>query len=158
MDFKLKENNAPLWKRILAYLIDTFIIYFVVLYPFRPYYDKLNNLITTENLLNTELINQIMIIAPKFFLVSLIVALLTILYWVLLEYYAKQSIGKMLFKIKVVSKKGTLKFWQCFVRNISKCSSLVLIIDFIFVFFNKDNQRLFERISNTKVIERKLEI
>ena len=102
--------------------------------------------------------NKAEAMAPRFILISFIAGAITILYWALLEHYLKQSIGKMLFKIRVTSEKGTLKFWQCLVRNISKSSLLVLFIDFIFVFFSKNNQRLFERISKTKVVERRLEL
>jgi len=158
MDFKLKEKNAALWKRVLAYLVDSFIVNFVVLFPFKNYYSELNSILSVENLIDAGFLDQIRVIAPKFFLISSIAAILTVLYWALLEYYLKQSVGKILLRIKVSSMKKTLKFWQCLVRNISKCSMLVLFIDFIFVFFNKNNQRLFEKMSDTKVIERKLEL
>jgi uncharacterized RDD family membrane protein YckC len=158
MDFKLKEKNAALWKRFFAYVIDIFIINFIVLFPFKSYYKEMGNFLNTENLISTGFLDQVKVVAPKFFLVSLLVAILTILYWALLEYYLKQSIGKMVLNIRIISTNKILKFWQCFTRNISKCSLLILIIDFIFVFFNKNNQRLFERISNTKVVERSLQL
>jgi len=158
MEFKLKEKNAALWKRLLSYIIDSFVVYFIILFPFKGYYNTLTTSLNNGILTNPDILNQLKDLAPKFFLISFIVALLTILYWAIFEYYFKQSIGKMLFKIRITSTKKTLKFWQSFLRNISKSSLLILFIDSIFILFSKNNQRFFEKISKTKVIERGLEI
>jgi len=154
MDFKIKETNASILKRIIAFVIDFFIISFILL-PFKGFYDSIDFL---KEGINIETINQFRIIAPKFIFVSLVVGLLTISYWAILEYYTKQSLGKMIFKIRVISTKGKLRFWQCFLRNVSKSSIILLVIDFIFLLFSKEKQRLFEKISHTKVVEWGLDI
>ena len=62
-------------------------------------------------------------------IMTLVIAVLSLLYWSVLEYKLGQSLGKMLFKLYVVSETGKLTFAQTLVRNIPKTSSLLLIID-----------------------------
>ena len=88
-----------------------------------------------------------------------IVAMLSLMglfYWTMLEYYFKQSIGKMLMRISVVSLTRELKLWQVLVRNITKALSvtslsILFLIDIIYMLFNANRQRLSEVISKTEV-------
>lgn len=67
-----------------------------------------------------------------------------------------QTIGKKLMNIYVVSNINNLKRWQLFVRNLVFVPifpfDLLMILDPIFMFFTKTNQRLTEILSKTRVV------
>lgn len=143
--------NASIWKRALAYVIDIIIINIFIIWPFKPLTDikyEGNNFWEIYNNLKN---NQDVLVT--LFITGITIAILTILYWAILEYYIQQSLGKWILKIRVRSKLKNLSFWQCFVRNITKLSSLLLILDSLYLIFMKTNQRYFEKISNTEVVE-----
>ena len=70
----------------------------------------------------------------------------------------QQTIGKMLMKIYVVSDTKTLNPWQLLVRNLVFIPIfpfvLLWLIDPLFMFFTKTNQRLSEILSKTRVVEK----
>lgn len=151
---ELKEKKAPakMWKRAGAYILDILILQIVVVFPFKK------NLkgITIENTdisYLQNLINNNPDIITSILLVSLSILMLSILYFSALEFYTRQSLGKMLFQIRVMSKTKDLKFWQCLIRNISKPTTLLLFIDVLYLIFKHQNQRYLEKISNTIVVE-----
>lgn len=157
MDIKgiLKRSNpAPLWKRVFAYVLDVLIVDFIIVLPFQPLLERIYNkddFVDIYNFFSSHPENMMVI-----FLVSVLISLLTILYWAVLEYKLQQSFGKMLMNIYVRSKTKKLTFLQCFTRNISKISLLFLIVDSSYMFFTRTNQRYLEKVSNTEVIENKV--
>lgn len=140
---KLKKIVAPvsIWKRVAAYIIDIIIVNLIIVYPFKGFFGNFEN-----NGLLKELGSEI-------FMVFLIISALTILYWTLLEFFLRQSIGKALLNIYVRSTEKELKFWQCLVRNLSKINTLLLFIDSLNILFNKEHQRYLEKMSNTEVVD-----
>jgi uncharacterized RDD family membrane protein YckC len=148
---------ALLWKRIAAFFIDMAIINILILFPFRNLFQD----IIPKDYSFSE--------AYKFlssstdytsFLtsVSFIISILIILYFLLMERKMQQTIGKMLMKIYVVSDTKTLNSWQLLARNLVFIPIfpfvLLWLIDPLFMFFNKTNQRLSEILSKTKVVEK----
>ena len=140
---KLNKIVAPvrLWKRVTAFLIDYALIGLIIVYPFKDFFTKSEN----YSVLNSS---------KDIALATFIIVVLTLLYWTLLEYLLKQSVGKAFFNIYVRSKdKKELKLWQCVVRNLSKISLIILFLDSLQLLFKKDYQRYFEKISNTEVVD-----
>jgi uncharacterized RDD family membrane protein YckC len=86
----------------------------------------------------------------------LIIAALTVAYWAALEYKARQSIGKMIMKIYIKSDEKMLTLGQCIIRNISKISGILLLIDIIGIALN--GQRFLERATKTRVVEKRFSI
>ena len=157
MDAKLRAVPVSLWKRVFAYFVDLAVINFIVVLPFQKVMQKMVE-VKSEKFMelfrffegNPETIKTV-------FFVSLLVSILTILYWAVLEFKLKQSVGKMLFKIYVRNtKKGNLKFSQCLIRNITKVSLIPIALDSLYMIFTKQHQRYFEKISNTEVIDKNL--
>ena len=74
------------------------------------------------------------------------------IYWIILEYKVRQSIGKYIMNIYVTSTTKNLGFSQVIIRNITKISLPLLILDVLYMINNK-GQRYTEKLSNTKVIE-----
>ena len=92
-------------------------------------------------------------LSQKLFFVFLTIGILTILYWAVFEYRLTQSIGQMIMHISVKSTKGDLSFRSSVMRNLSKVSSFTLALDVFYMLYKKTNQRYFEKLSGTEVIE-----
>ena len=139
---KLNKIVAPvsLWKRVFAFVIDTMIINIIIVFPFGGFLKNIEA--NTFDKSTSELM-----------LVGLLISVLTLLYWVILEYSLRQSVGKALLNIYIRSKEKELKLWQCFVRNLPKVSLVLLFIDSLGIIFKKDYQRYFEKISRTEVVD-----
>ncbi len=152
-----KKNPAPLIKRIIAFFIDVLIIDIIIVMPFNKYIESITNgqngfsYFYSLVLKNPEVIFQLAIM-------SFIIFVLSVAYWSILEFKTRQSIGKMLMNIKVMSKKKGFSFTQCIVRNISKPITILFLFDVLYMIFKKEKQRYFEKISDTAVVEEVLQI
>ena len=148
---------ALIWKRIAAFFIDMAILNLFVLFPFRGLFKgiipKDYSFSETYKFLSNSTDYTSFLTS-----VSFIMSILIILYFIMLERKIGQTIGKMLMKIYVVSDTKTLNTWQLLVRNLVFIPIfpfvLLWLIDPLFMFFNKTNQRLSEVLSKTKVIEK----
>ncbi len=142
--------QASVLKRIIAFIIDLLIINLIILFPFKRIFDnvvpKTESFSKTVDFLSNNAEYNIFIT-----LLILLVAALTILYFVILEKKLKQSVGKMLFNLYVESKTKDLKYWQLFVRSMFLIPLfpfvLLWIIDPVVMLFTKENQRLSEILS-----------
>lgn len=148
----LNKNKPSVWKRVFAYILDRIIINIIIVLPFNKVVEGLDISSEKDFIAAYEIVNSAKDILPLLY-ISLVIAALSILYWAVLEYLLKQSIGKMLFRIYVKSKDKELKFWQCIVRNLTKASLLILVLDSFSIIINKDSQRYFEKISHTEITE-----
>lgn len=153
---KTVKGPASVWKRLIAFIIDILIINLIILFPFR----KLFKNIIPKNASFSD--------TYKFFsdgsgfsssltFLTVTIAFLSILYFYILEKKLHQSAGKILFNIHVSSNNKEFKRWQLLVRSMFLIPVfpfiLLWIIDPIFLFFTKNNQRLSEIISKTSTIE-----
>ena len=150
----IEREKNPIWRRIFAYVIDILIIQIIVEIIF---YKKIRDILpkgldfseSYKVIVSNSELNSL------FFTVGITAGILTLLYFTLLEFKYGQSIGKMLFKIKVNSDIKQIKLWQPFLRNIPKSAffinylSVIFIIDLFFLIFTK--KRLFEKLSKTHV-------
>ena len=147
---------ALLWKRIAAFFIDIIIINLIVLFPFRSLFQgilpKDYSFSEAYRLLSTST-NYTSFITSVTFVMSVLV----ILYFSMMERKMSQTIGKMLMKVYVVSNNNDLKTWQLLSRNLVFIPVfpfvLLWVLDPLFMFFTKTNQRLSEILSKTKVVE-----
>jgi len=146
MAFK-QEVQAPIFKRLFAFVIDVLIIDLVLLYPFSRVLSKVfSNKITASSL--TELISG------QFYLLFSI-TLIFLLYFILFEYRLGQTIGKMLVNLYSVSAEGKMTLWQAIGRNLF----LIPVIPFVFLwvidplFIVWRSQSLSEFFTKTKTIE-----
>ena len=139
--------QASYWKRFLAFLIDILIVNVVVSLPFYSYLIAFKDykaiLYSNDPLLNILL----------FF-----VSLSLILYFSILEYSTSQTIGKMLFRINVVSLDKKLTFKQTLLSNITIPFTIILLLDVLYLFFKNGNQRLFELFARVMVVEKRMKL
>jgi len=133
----LKFNYAPLWKRIFAYIIDISLLNLIIIVPFKSiinvYKDPKTILLSKTNALDISI-------------ALLAIIGLILIYFIYTEYKTKQTLGKLLFGIKVMPDNATLK--QIFIRNITKPFGILLIFDTLYI-LKTGNQRYTEIISKT---------
>jgi uncharacterized RDD family membrane protein YckC len=129
-------NNKLLLKRVVAYIIDIILIS-LILAP-------LVKVTLTADVVDVRSV-----------LVGFVSLLVTLLYFVLMEYYLNQTIGKMLLNIHVRNNlKGSLVLGQVILRNLTKTVTLLLVLDTLYLYIKRSDQRYFEVISKTRVVER----
>jgi len=154
---KIFFAQASVLKRLIAFIIDIFIINLVILFPFRGIFRSIvpesNSFSKTFKFLSTNAEASSTITFLMF-----IIAFMAILYFVIMEKKLGQSVGKMLFNLHIKSQGKDLKNWQLFVRSMFLIPIfpfvLLWIIDPIVMLFTKENQRLSEILSRTKVVEK----
>ncbi len=130
------------WRRIFAFLIDLAVVDLIITRP-------LSKLIGEEFNEVSDLLN----ISLELILISLAIGLLGVFYWAILEYKIGQTLGAMMFKLRAKSLNKGMSFPQAFLRNVSKISVALLLIDSINIFFSEKKQRYFEVISKTATLE-----
>ena len=159
---------ALLWKRIAAFTIDMGIINLIILFPFRSLFQNIvpkdYSFSEAYNLLSSSA-NYTSFLTSASFIMSILI----ILYFLMLERKMSQTIGKMLMKVYVVdasenaSSRSTsdnkeLKAWQLLARNLVFIPIfpfvLLWILDPLFMFFTRTNQRLTEILSKTKEVQK----
>ncbi|MCD6575820.1 MAG: RDD family protein [Nanoarchaeota archaeon] len=142
------EQNAPFWRRAVAYVIDVFIFYFTFFQIFIAIYlPKVG-----FNLEEVDLVEQYVAASPDAALrlfVGLVVASFVLLfYFMILEVSFGTTIGKKLMGLRV---SGKLNYINTFLRNLTKSVFVFLLpIDIIGIFLY--GRRFTESLSKTKVI------
>lgn len=147
---------ALIWKRIAAFFIDIAILNLIVLFPFRALFQK----IVPKDYSFSEayrLLGSSTDFTGFLSSISFIMSILMIMYFFMLERKMSRTIGKSIMKIYVVSDTEVLKSWQVFVRSLVFIPIfpfvLLWLLDPLFMFFTKTNQRLTEILSKTRVVE-----
>ena len=141
-------RRAPLWKRVVAYILDVLVLLFVVLTPLTS---SLENQVEGETFL--DIWNSLASVS-HLYVFTFVLVFLTLLYWSVLEFSFGQTVGKISLGIHVEStNKKPLTFVQALIRNITKLSSLLLFFDVMYLFFKKGDARYFEMLSDTAVVE-----
>lgn len=145
---EIGEQLAPLWRRVVAFLIDFAFFYFFLFQIFMGIYLprvglKFENIPEIkEYLINVPEANMKVIVG----LCATLIILLS--YFVFFEKNFGTTIGKKLLNLKLI---GELNYKNIFIRNLTKSVFLFLLpIDLLGLFFF--NQRLTEFLSKTKVI------
>ncbi len=142
-----KEMPAPLWKRGVAYVVDALILSFV-LWPLQP----ADLSFTSLSDFYSRLISSTLF-TLQFMVVLVLITVLSLAYWSVLEYRFHQTLGKYFLRIAVRSEMKTLTFYQCFLRNVAKLSSVLLFLDSLYMLFTHSSQRYTETLAKTEVIQ-----
>jgi len=149
---------ASLLKRFLSYLIDLFIINFIIISPFGKILKKI--IPETTSFAETyQYIQSNPEITTALTLLSLIIGILIVAYFTLFEYFMQQTPGKILMKQHITKEKGReLRFINYFVSNLTFLPFfpfiLLWIIDPIYMIISPKNQRFMEKIARILVIEK----
>ena len=148
--------QASILKRAVAFIVDLLIINVIILFPFSRIFDRIipetDSFSRTMDFLSSNELNISLTV------ILLLIAFITILYFMIMEKKLNQTPGKMLFSLYVNSQTKDLKYWQLFIRSIFLIPLfpfvLLWFIDPLVMFFTKENQRLSEILSKTKVVEK----
>lgn len=152
---KTQPNNevAPIWKRMIAFVIDITIVRVIA----TPIYDIIGKKIflggppaSLSAMLNTKITP----IGTDITLLAALIGLITLAYFVFMEKMLQQTVGKMILKIKITSQTNTMEWWQVIVRNLTKAFSLFLpfflLADFVYLLVKK-TQKFTDVLSKTEV-------
>ena len=129
-------------KRVFAFLIDLAVVDLVITRP-------LSKLISED----FDEISDLLNISIELVIISLIIGLLGVFYWAILEYKIGQTLGALIFKLRAKGLDKGISFPQAFLRNITKMSVVLLLIDSINILFSEKKQRYFEVLSKTVTVE-----
>ncbi len=184
------------YKRLFAYIIDIIIIaviasIYIDMPLVNPYFDKYIELSQsmmdyiggTSVLTNDEIIKLQYDFVYYSFYSSLILLVVKFLYFVIFQYFNKgRTIGKVLFRIRIESNRGKLKFYQILLTSLIICNIitgtinliclrlldmesfnsisnvinylelLILLTSVFMIIIRKDNRGLHDIMSNTKVV------
>ncbi len=145
----LEFNYAGFTRRILSALIDHIIIIFLESALLIVYFLIL--LLLTSLGISPDLHSSLII--SVVFLVSILL-LLPFFYFFLSEYYWDgQTIGKRIFRIKVIRRSGVgLDIVSCFLRNLFRLVDIIYLVGLWFVLLHRDEQRIGDLIAGTVVI------
>ena len=152
------EIGASLWKRIGAFLLDLVILDFIVFYPFRNILTSLVPTMGSFSEVYVYLTTNPTASAQLNFII-LVIALLSLAYFAILESKLGYTIGKYVFHIRVTTIDASIprSFWRCIVRNLFLIPYfpfiMLWLVDPIYMALTKENQRLCEVITKTKVVE-----
>jgi len=155
----LKKGNvifaqASILKRAAAFAIDILIINIMILFPFDSIFQ---NIMPSGSFSETFEFLSSNADSASIKAIIMSASIVTILYFVIFEKKLKQTPGKMLFNLYVGGQGKDLKYWQLFVRSMFLMPwfpfVLLWFIDPIVMLFTKENQRLSEILSRTKVVE-----
>lgn len=142
--------KKPIFRRVMAYLLDIIIVSLIaslfasinILNPYMEEYEQVNeeytefvsNITDTNELLNSDKLNDFSYdISYYGVYTSIILLIVSILYFVLFQYFNKgKTIGKALLKLQVVTQdKKEVKLWQILLRSAlidSLLSSFALVL------------------------------
>jgi len=140
---EIKKSYGGFWKRVIAYLIDAFIIAFPVTMIFGT---VIPEVLKTENVEVTT----VTVSMPQ-----IIMLVASWVYFAGLESSAWQAtIGKKMLGMKVTDAEGErINFVKASIRYVSKIlSSFILMIGFIMVAFTTKKQGLHDFIAGTTVV------
>ncbi|MBS3151110.1 RDD family protein [Candidatus Woesearchaeota archaeon] len=132
------------FKRIFAFLIDLAVVDLLITRP-------LSKLISED--FNFDEVSDLLNISFELILIASIIGLFGVFYWAVLEYKIGQTLGALIFKLRARSLGKGMSFPQAFLRNLTKISVVLLLIDSINILFSEKKQRYFEMFSKTVTLE-----
>lgn len=152
---KVFTGPASMFRRFFAFVIDLLVIDFIIIFPFRGILEKIIPKASYKEayqfLISNPGYNKLISV------VMIATGILSIIYFALLEYKLNQSIGKMFSGIFVKNEMKEKRFWQYLVRSMFLLPVfpfvLLWVLDPIFMFFTKNNQRLSEILSKTRTVQ-----
>lgn len=148
---------ASVWRRLAAFVVDMFIVEFVVLSPFTRILARLVPRGSFFEMFSQAPSSALM---SAFFKVSVASSLLVIAYFFYFEYRSFQTPGKMLFGLRLVSRFKDISWWQFFVSNLIFLVYIPIVVfqlffvyDVVYLLFSPAKQRFLERVSGLFLVQ-----
>lgn len=140
----MNTNNlelAPSFKRLIAFIIDDFLVTFIFIFIYW------NNVVSAGNDLTA------MLVVMNSFVWQ--VLLLKFIYQALFVWYYGATVGKIIMKIRVIDYYhfGRVSLFTAFLRSFLRIlSEMFFYIGFLFAFFNDGRQTFHDKIGRTLVV------
>ena len=138
---------------MLAFVLDMMVVNLIIIGPFKPLLQKLLPAMTFQESLG--LLNSSPESVSAVVTITIIISVLMMLYFVILEKKLGQTLGKMLFNVRLRSDKKDLGYWRVFVSNLTLLPFfpfiILWVVDPIYLLFK--GQRLMEKIVGLKLVE-----
>jgi len=148
--------RAALWRRILAFLVDFMIMQLVIIRAFDSIFAKVSAAGATFSEISVYLEANPAIYSQINWAI-ICIGILTIAYFVIMQYRFRQTLGMMMFNIKIESLNKEIGIMQLIVSNLMLLPVfpflLLWIIDPIYSIFNKNSQRLTQKVVGLYVSE-----
>lgn len=167
MEDKTSFKSASAWRRIGAFVLDWFLVSFLLNLLLIPgaflltmiLGISLSSLSSVETLVTTLPLlmpSQMLIFLATLLLILLVSLILWHLYFILMEYKFKATLGKKILGLKVISLNSKdLTYRQCLIREVFRCYSDVPLIfpGIVCMLMSKRGQRLGDILTETMVIK-----
>lgn len=150
---------ASIVRRLIAFIIDLFIIDAVIVGPFRNILASVIPQTTSISGLKS-LIGANNAVMAQIGGIMLAISILTLLYFSLMQSIVSQTVGMMMLNIfviraeKKISKPG---FWQCIIRNAFILPFFPFFVlwltEPLFLLFSRSRMRMLEVLSKTATVE-----
>lgn len=112
-------GTASLSKRILALILDLFIIYLIIARPFyRLILSSLGNIETANYSQIIEILNSNPEIVNNLTFIFFSISIIALIYFSYMEYKFSQTFGQMLLGLKIKSEKKETNIWQYVLTNL----------------------------------------
>lgn len=154
--------RASIWRRIAAVIIDLFLVYGLgsAVLSLLPITKQIQSDIpknaTFLQLQDHFLSNPDLVQWST--AMTILFSALFLLYFSIAEFKFGQTVGKNILNIRIEAIAGKLSLGKCMVRSLWSVVFvpvyLLWIIDIMYMFFNKDQQRLLEKLSKTRTIQK----
>lgn len=145
----------PIYKRVLAFLLDIILINIVLYAPFRPIITKLAPVTTFAEY--TEFLSSGGSSMETLSVITVIMAFIALLYFVIFEYTMSQTPGKIVFNMTIISTSKEKNIFRYLLRSLFIIPIfpifLLWFIEPFYMVFNPENQRLLEKWSKTRVVQ-----
>ncbi len=129
------------WRRIFAFFLDLAVVDLIITRP-------LSGLISE----NFNEFSDFLNFSFELVVVTFLIGVFAVLYWSILEYKIGQTLGALVFKLRAKSLNKSMNFSQAILRNLTKISVVLLLIDSINVLYSEKRQRYFEVLSKTVTV------
>ena len=152
---KTFEGPAQLWRRVLAFVFDLFVIDVVFVSSFKGFFEGVvpSGFSASMNFFesNAGLVQSLTVVVA-------LIALLVLLYFSVLQFRVGQTLGQYFVGVYVKSEGKVLSFWQCVLSNITFIPFfpffILWVVDPLHMFFSGKSQRLMQRFAKVVVVQR----
>ncbi len=146
-----KVLGVALWKRVLAYFIDVGLLSFLVLSPLT---EPLTLDLESGKGFFQSFASYSGSFSSDYLWFAFVFAFFILVYFTVLECWFGQTVGKIIVGLQVEgTKKKPVSLLQAIIRNITKLSGVLLTLDTLYILWKKGEQRYFEMLSDTHVVE-----
>ena len=152
------HNIAPLWRRLMAMLYDTFLLSAVLFCTFAVYMVAIVSIKgeipeQASNVKTGDIVTQLEPVEPGF-------AIYPLLLFVFIGFFTYfwrmngQTLGMQVWKIKIISEQQSLSILQCIIRITGAfLSASVFMLGYLCLLWNKEAGTWHDRLSNSKIID-----